>query len=214
MFDVLYADPPWRYDDRATSGERGVEFQYPTMTDGEICAVQPQRLMADDSVCLLWVTPPRLDSGMRVLRAWGYEYVTIAFTWVKSPRGSDVCTTEALKKLHWGMGNHTRANCEHVLLGRRGRLKRVDAGVHSVVIAPVREHSQKPDEVRQRIERLYGPERRYVELFARDEVFGWTALGNDVQGGLDIRRAVADAVGGVRPSDLADIFKKTRSPGR
>jgi N6-adenosine-specific RNA methylase IME4 len=84
------------------------------------------------------------------------------------------------EKLFWGMGNWTRSNTEVCLLGVRGKPRRLSAGVHSVVQAPLRAHSQKPDEVRERIVALLGDVPR-LELFARDRAPGWDAWGNEVE---------------------------------
>src|SRR5262249_869032 len=68
----------------------------------------------------------------------------------------------------WGMGNWTRANAEFSLLGVRGKPVRLSRAVHHVIEAPVREHSRKPDEARERIVRLMGEVQR-IELFAREK---------------------------------------------
>jgi site-specific DNA-methyltransferase (adenine-specific) len=74
------------------------------------------------------------------------------------------------------MGNYTRANEEFVLLGMRGRLDRVSAGVRCSITAPNTGHSCKPPEVRDRIVQLFGDIPR-IELFARDKAPGWEATG-------------------------------------
>lgn len=67
------------------------------------------------------------------------------------------------------MGHHwTRANAEICLLAVRGHPKRQAKDVHQVIISHVEEHSKKPDEVRERIERLMGDVPR-IELFARQK---------------------------------------------
>lgn len=77
-----------------------------------------------------------------------------------------------------GCGAWTRANPEPCLIATRGNPRRLNADVHSVIVAPRREHSRKPDEVHDRIERLMpGP---YLELFGRQERPGWTVWGNEV----------------------------------
>ncbi len=81
--------------------------------------------------------------------------------------------------LFWGMGHWTRANAEVVLLGTRGRPPRLSKGVHSVVVSVIREHSQKPNEVRIRLLELFGDVSR-IELFARDRSPGWDAHGDEL----------------------------------
>jgi N6-adenosine-specific RNA methylase IME4 len=52
------------------------------------------------------------------------------------------------------------------------------ADVHQVVIAALGPHSEKPQEVRRRIEQLFaGP---YLELYSRQPVDGWTVWGNEI----------------------------------
>lgn len=80
------------------------------------------------------------------IRSWGFEYKTCAFTWIKQNKKADT--------LFWGMGNWTRANAELCLLGVRGKPKRMDAGVHSVIMSHIEEHSKKPAETRDRIVKL------------------------------------------------------------
>lgn len=63
-------------------------------------------------------------------------------------------------------------------VGVRGKLQRVRRDIAQIVLSPRREHSRKPDVVRERIEQLYGPGRRYLELFGRTGAEGWTVWGN------------------------------------
>lgn len=170
QYRIILADPPWPYDDKAAAGQRGVEFKYRVMTERAIRLLPVETIAADDCALFLWATPPRLPLALTAMRAWGFTYKTIAFTWIK---------TRSADKLHWGMGNWTRANPEHVLLGIRGKPRRISAGVHSVVRAPLRAHSQKPPEVRERIVELMGDVPR-VELFARVRPEGWDAWGDEV----------------------------------
>jgi hypothetical protein len=99
---------------------------------------------------------------------------------VKTTKKAEVITLDG-KGLDWGMGYATRANIEPCLLATRGSPLRLAADIHQVVIAPAGEHSEKPDEVYRRIERLYpGP---YLELFARRPRPGWTVWGNEIRRG-------------------------------
>lgn len=174
MFEIIYADPPWKYKDKAASGKRGAEYKYPCMTIEQMCHLPVDRLAAPDSVLLMWATSPFLSDALRVMSAWGFSYKTVAFVWVKQTK---------YLKLHWGMGNWTRANAELCLLGIRGKPKRVSKSVHQIVHSPVREHSQKPDEVRDKIVELFG-DRKRIELFARQKIVGWEAWGNEIDSAL------------------------------
>lgn len=171
-YDLVYADPPWQYSDKSEN-RGGAVRHYPTISDEEIGRLPVVNLASPDSVCFLWVTPPKLDVGLKVLRQWGFVYKSFGFLWVKSnPSG---------KGLAIGMGHHTRANAEPCLLGVRGSgVKRVDAGIRQTQIHPRGSHSSKPGAFRTDLEKLYGPQRR-VELFAREQVPGWDCWGLDVQ---------------------------------
>lgn len=78
-----------------------------------------------------------------------------------------------------GMGNWTRANTEDCLIAVRGKPKRIDASVRQLVVTPLREHSRKPDEVRDRIVQLMGDVPR-AELFARQQYAGWDCFGDEI----------------------------------
>lgn len=169
---VIYADPPWQWQKSQfvnRGSARTVEKEYATMTPEEIADLPVGAWAADNAVLFLWTTGPKLPIGIDILRAWGFTYKTVGFTWAKENRKSG----------GWflGMGFYTRANAEFCLLGTKGKgLKRKDAGVPQLIVAPVAEHSRKPAETRKRIERLYdGP---YLELFARERAEGWQVWGN------------------------------------
>jgi N6-adenosine-specific RNA methylase IME4 len=185
-FPVVYADPAWAYR-KAPLVNRGraraVEKEYATMQPEEIAALPVGDLAAPDAVLFLWATGPKLPLALDVMKAWDFEFRTVAFVWVKLTSKGD--------KPHFGMGFYTRANAELCLVGTRGKgVRRQDASVRQVcldvydgpseeqVATPIGAHSAKPDEIRQRIERLYAGPR--VELFARERVRDWTVWGNEV----------------------------------
>lgn len=176
-FDVIVADPPWRYASRDGGGRKtkfgpGAMGHYPTMGTEDICRLEAADCAAPDSLLFLWACWPMLADGMRVIEAWGFEYVTIGFVWVKTdPRGGSVFL---------GPGFYAKANSEPCLLARRGKtLKPAVDDVSSVIVSPRREHSRKPEAARTRIDRMY-PNARKVELFCRESAEGWTAWGNQV----------------------------------
>src|SRR5690606_27837582 len=127
-------------------------------------------------------TGPCLPQAFEVMSAWGFRYSSVAFTWVKLRRAHDErqlrCVPTVDSDFHVGLGLTTRKNTEFVLLGRRGNARRIARDVRELIVAPVREHSRKPDEMFARVERYCeGP---YLELFARERRPGWTAWGDEV----------------------------------
>ena len=112
-YQVIYADPPWEYENfNYPTAKRGGRKEYPTMALREIEAL-PVLDMADVNCALfLWVTAPLLLEGIEVMQAWGFNYKTKAFCWVKTNSNS--------MGLFWGMGNMTRSNTEDCLLGVKG----------------------------------------------------------------------------------------------
>lgn len=168
-YQVIYADPPWQYKDKGMH-RGGAERHYRTTSMDDLCRLPIADISAEDSTCFMWVTMPMLEEGLRLLSAWGFRYKTMGFTWVKTNKNSGTP--------FWGMGHWTRANTELCLLGVRGKPKRVSPSVHSVVLAPVSRHSEKPDEVRSRIVQLMGDVPR-LELFARTRTDGWDVWGDE-----------------------------------
>lgn len=174
-YDVVYADPPWNYENWGEGASRNVAEKYPTMTMDELAALPVGRIAAESSVLFCWVTFPKLPQCLKVIEKWGFQYSTAAFVWVKTNRKNT--------KPFWGMGYWTRANAEVCLLAHKGKrcLPRLSHRVHSVIIAPVGAHSAKPLEVYERIEQLLGLGTSRIELFARNTRPGWDAFGNQVR---------------------------------
>lgn len=172
-YRVILADPPWKFSTYSSKGKgRSAEAWYDCLSLRDIMALPAEEQAADDCVLFLWVTDPFLQAAFDVIKAWGFIYKTVGFYWAKQ----DI-------KSGWpiGTGYWTRANPEQCLLATRGKPKRRDAGVRKLIVAPRREHSRKPDETYDRIERLCeGP---YLELFARQRREGWDAWGDEADSG-------------------------------
>lgn len=164
-FRVLYADPPWFYNDQrlGTVEGGGATAHYPTMKTEEICEMEVRGLGADSSVLFLWATSPCLSDASEVMDSWGYEYKA-QFVWDKVR----------------GFNGHYNDVCHELLLiGTRGSCVPKSTTLRkSIVTVEKSQHSRKPDEFYSIIEEMYdGP---YVELFARRERDGWTSWGNEV----------------------------------
>jgi N6-adenosine-specific RNA methylase IME4 len=171
-YKVALADPCWPFATYSVKGKgRSQEAYYDTLPVSAIAALPVKEMMADDSVLLLWVPKPMLQRAFEVVEAWGFSYRTNAFTWVKLTKNSNGAGDLSQAKFHFGLGFWTRANPEQCLLATRGNPKRIGRDVPELIVSPVREHSRKPDEVYDLVERLVaGP---YVELFARRHRANW-----------------------------------------
>lgn len=171
-YSIIYADPPWSYNDKAHAGERGAAYKYGLMDLEAIKALPVRDLAGPNCALFLWVTAPLLPNCFSVVDAWGFKYKTVAFTWAK---------TYASGKHFMGMGSYTRTNAEFCLLGMKGKLTREGKGVRSLVMSPIEKHSKKPDSIRDNIVQLFGDIPR-IEMFARQRAPGWHAWGNQVEG--------------------------------
>ena len=184
-YQIIYADPPWKYEsdrpcfeiDPITHNRGGASSKYKTMSLAQI-ATLPISSITDKDCCLfLWVTFPKLQDGIEIIRTWGFDYKSCAFVWVKTNKNS--------MGLFWGMGRWTRSNAEICLLGTKGYPKRLDASVHQIVMNSVQNHSHKPDIVRNLIVQLLGDLPR-IELFACKKVMGWDCWGNEVESDIEL----------------------------
>ena len=142
------------------------------MSIEDLCALPVANIAAKDCALFLWATYPNLREAFAVIDAWGFEYKTVAFTWVKRNKKSP--------GFFVGLGYWTRANAEICLLATRGSPKRISKSVRQIIDTPIERHSKKPDEARDRIAELMGDVPR-IELFAREKAPGWDVFGNEVQ---------------------------------
>lgn len=174
-YNVIYADPPWRYEQNRMRG--AAEKHYLTMNIDELCSLPVSAISQKNSILFLWTTFPQLQEAFRVIKAWGFKYKTVAFVWLKLNQGGQVW--------FFGLGFWTRGNAEICLLATKGKPKRISNRVHQLIISPLRKHSQKPDEAREKIIQLVGDLPR-IELFARQKIEGWDVWGNEVDCDIDI----------------------------
>lgn len=159
---ILYVDPPWRYEHVETES-RAIENQYPTMSLEELCAFPAASAATDDAVLFMWAPSPKLAEAFEVLHSWAFNYRT-CMVWVKR---------------QIGMGYYARQQHELLLIATRGNPPTPAPSDRpaSVIMADRTEHSKKPDEFYEAIERMYPllPKR---ELFQRKPRPGWFGWGN------------------------------------
>lgn len=185
-FGAILADCPWRFRtwNNATAVKRrssgtnvSASVHYKTMTVEQIAALPVGDYAAPDCALFLWACWPTLPDALHVINAWGFEYKTCGFDWMKAHVGQIDLFREDGDAL-CGMGYWTRANTEPCLLATRGKPKRLHRDVRMGIIEPRREHSRKPDCVHDRIERLVAGPR--LELFGRQDRPGWTVRGDQI----------------------------------
>jgi len=181
-FDIIYADPPWDYggklqfDKSSKSVDKidisrnifisSASFKYPTLKLKELMKLPVQEIAKNDCLLFMWTSNPHLFQAIQLGKAWGFEYRTIAFIW---------------DKMNHNPGQYTLSNCEVCLVFKRGRIPkpRGARNVQQLIRSPRRKHSEKPDEVREAIEKMF-PTQERIELFARHKTNGWDIWGLDV----------------------------------
>lgn len=162
-FEIILADPPWRYQGVTTTPDRTIEQHYPTCTIQEICAHCPD--IAANAMLFLWATAPLLPEALEVMDAWGFRYKTNA-VWDK-------------EKI--GMGYWFRIQHEHLLVGIRGDVPvpPEEVRVSSVFRERRTQHSRKPLAVYEWLELAF-PFKSKLEMYCRTPRHGWACWGNEI----------------------------------
>ena len=189
-YGVIYVDSPWKYKGHTAKGsgvpQRAKKQHYKTLTLAELMEFPVSELALPDCALLMWVTSAHTPQCFSLADHWGFKFSSKVFCWAKLNKfhGKDAPDKRKLLPIkdnaHWkiGMGRGSRRNTEDCWLFRRGRPKRMDAGVRELIVDQVGGHSEKPHEAYERIERLFkGP---YCELFARNTREGWDGWGNEI----------------------------------
>lgn len=188
-YKIIYADPPWRFKnwsmkELANKGEKWARRSggspYDVMDNEDIYKLPVQDITDKDCILFLWATYPKLPEALKTIESWGFTFKTVAFTWVKQNKKSD--------GFHFGLGYWTRGNPEICLLATKGKPKRINKCVANLVVEHLKEHSEKPAVIRDKIVKLMGDLPR-VELFARQKIEGWDCAGNDIDG-KDIKKSI------------------------
>ncbi len=176
-YTVIYCDPPWHYQNKKSNG--AAINHYPTMTQKQLIAMREfiDDIADDPCFMFMWATYPLLPESLELLKAWGFKYKTVAFTWVKKYANGNYSI---------GGGNYTRSNAEICLLGIKGQPKVSEViknkGINQIIETRDqmrRIHSRKPIEARERIDLLFGDNINKIELFARETRKGWDHWGNE-----------------------------------
>ena len=167
-YNIIYADPSWKY---WGGGYKNQSQHYDVMNYKDMMKIPVQDIAADNCILFMWATFPAIEQALELIKAWGFKYSTVGFTWVKSKKDRT--------GFAFGCGYWTRANAEICLIATKGTIERKDASISQIIYEPKQEHSKKPDIVRDKIVQLVGDLPR-IELFARQKTEGWKVWGNEV----------------------------------
>lgn len=162
-YDVILADPPWRFHTYSGKGmKRAADNHYDTMDLEQICSLEIPA--AKHCTMFLWTTAPTLPEAMSVLSSWGFQYKS-QLVWDKRVMG---------------LGYYVRNVHEILLIATKGkpRAPKPANRPESLMVERKRQHSRKPEVSYELIERMY-PEARRLEMFARQVRPGWDAWGNE-----------------------------------
>lgn len=181
-YDIIYADPPWSYYNDMSVGVdcttvRGMRRPpYSVLSSKDIKAIPIEDIAQDNAILFIWTTDYHLQKCIEVIESWGFTYKTIAFVWAKKNKQGKQCSM---------MGAYTKkSGCEICLLATRGKDAHklvINHSVNSFIEYPRREHSKKPDIIRDSIIELVGENRKCIELFARQQYDRWDCWGNEVK---------------------------------
>jgi N6-adenosine-specific RNA methylase IME4 len=164
-YRVIVADPPWPYERRDEDPSHRAVLPYPTMSIEQICALDVATIAHEDCILWLWVTNHHLREAFMVLDAWGFEQKTM-LTWAKD---------------RMGFGDWLRSQTEHCLFATRGKPVIRLTNETTLLQAPMRAHSQKPEEFYQMVEQIC-PAPRYATLFHRGGTRpNWDGHGDELQ---------------------------------
>jgi len=175
-YQIILSDPPWSYRNMGNI-QATAAAQYSTMSNKDICALPVAKLADDNCILFLWATFPKIQEALDVIRAWGFEYKTVGFTWVK--------TNPKNGKPFFGVGWYTKSNAEVCLIGVKGKAPKISNSVSSIIIEPRGKHSRKPDEAKRRIVEFCGDVPR-IELFAREKTLGWDSWGDEIKSDINL----------------------------
>lgn len=169
-FDLIMADPPWRFKNFSKKGEgKNAINHYSCMTVSEIAGMDVASLASKNCLLWLWATAPMFREALAVMDAWGFTYSTQG-VWVKTAKKGG---------LAFGTGYALRSAHEPFIIAKRGKPKIQSRSVRSVVMEGRREHSRKPENAYAAAEALGGPDATRLDLFSRQIRDGWTAWGNE-----------------------------------
>ena len=175
-YDIIIADPPWHYYG-ATDKMGAAGKEYDILSDDEILQLNIDEILEDNGIVFLWATCPRLDFAIDCLKSWGLHFRGVQFVWVKTSIDGTPLSAIGVRP------SIVKPLTEFVIAGsrvKRGRPMQIHSEkIVQTIFSARGKHSQKPNEVLDRINELY-PNASKIELFARREYQGYDAFGDEL----------------------------------
>ena len=174
-YKVIYCDPAWQFNNKKTGGSMSsaAESKYRVSSLEEMKALPVADLADEDCALIMWWVGSMPQEAIDLCKAWGFRLQNMnGFVWRK-------LTVKGLP--FFGMGFTTRAGSESCIVAYRGKQSNLvkNRSVRAVIEARVGKHSEKPQEFRDAIKKIYGDEVPMIELFARKAVDGWDRWGDE-----------------------------------
>jgi N6-adenosine-specific RNA methylase IME4 len=168
---VIVADCPWDFQTWSPKGwKKSAHAQYRCSPLDHILTMPVAELAAPDCALVLWGTQNQTQHTYTVAEEWGFTPIALG-TWAKQSKTG--------RKWAFDTGYLLRSAAEFYLIAERGKPKRMSKSIRNLIVAPVRGHSRKPDEMYAMCEAMWpGP---YVELFARYRREGWRQSGDQLE---------------------------------
>jgi len=177
MYSIIYADPCWDYDGKEQHNNKvanaSATTHYDTLPLETLKTLNLTTVCEKDCLLFLWTSSPHLPQALELMKAWGFEYKTIAFVWEKQKTNP---------------GYYTLSQVEICLVGKRGRIPtpRGSRKERQFLSEMRGRHSAKPTEIRERITKMF-PTQKKLELFSRARVDGWDCWGNEVESAVALK---------------------------
>jgi len=187
LIKTVLADPPWKRETGGGKIRRGADKHYPLMSNSEILSTMTGapiwQDVGDDAHLYLWVTNNALTDGLWLTKELGFRYITM-ITWAKMKSNQDhsPADIERWSLQRQGLGRYFCGQTEQLLFATRGKAmvpEPINRG-RTIILAPKREHSRKPKEQYELIEKVSPG--RYLEMFQRGASSnGWLGWGNEYE---------------------------------
>lgn len=173
-FQVIIADPPWQFNDKLkmSATKRGAESNYSILSLERLCELDIKSIIDDNAFCCIWVPNVLIEDGLKVLKAWNFEYKGL-YGWGKVSSRSG--------KVHFGMGHYFRSSFEIALFGKRGKIQvdnksQRNIEVDNFDIDDPQKHSKKTEKLQDSLDLMF-PNANKLELFARRKRENWECVG-------------------------------------